>query len=147
MRLMLDIVPNHSGITHNWFVEALADQQAPTTEYFIFREHPQEYESWFGTGTLPKLNYASLALRNEMYEGEESIMRFWLRPPYRIDGWRVDVANMLGRLGETQLGHKVGRGMRKAVKQQAPQSYLLGEHFHDATTHLQGDELDASNDK
>ena len=43
-----------------------------------------------------------------------------MRSPYGIDGWRVDVANMLGRQGESQLGHKVGRGMRKAVKQENP---------------------------
>lgn len=144
MRLMLDIVPNHSGKSHGWFTAALADPQSPTAEYFFFYNHPGEYESWFGTGTLPKLNYQSLALRDEMYAGENSIMRSWMRPPYRIDGWRVDVANMLGRQGESQLGHKVGRGMRKAVKAEDPQTYLLGEHFHDGTSHLQGDELDAS---
>ena len=144
MRLMLDIVPNHSGKDNVWFTAALADPNSPTAGYFFFYQHPQEYESWFGTGTLPKLNYQSLALRDEMYAGENSIMRTWLRPPYRIDGWRVDVANMLGRQGESQLGHKVGRGMRKAVKQEDPQAYLLGEHFHDGTSHLQGDELDAS---
>ena len=144
MRLMLDIVPNHSGMTNSWFVQALADRQAPTTEYFIFRSYPEDYESWWGVKSLPKLNYTSLALRNEMYAGEDSIMRIWLRPPYRIDAWRMDVANMLGRQGETQLGHKIGRGIRKAVKAEAPQAYLIGEHFFDGTSHLQGDELDAS---
>jgi len=143
MRLLLDIVPNHSGKMHGWFTAALADPQSPTAEYFFFYNHPGDYESWFGTGTLPKLNYQSVALRDEMYAGENAIMRSWLRPPYRIDGWRVDVANMLGRQGESQLGHKVGRGMRKAIKQEDPRAYLLGEHFHDGTSHLQGDELDA----
>jgi alpha-glucosidase len=144
MRLVLDIVPNHCGITHPWFTEAQRDPTAPTAEYFIFRQHPADYESWLGVRSLPKLNYRSVKLREEMYAGINSIMRYWLRPPFRIDGWRLDVANMLARQGESQLGHKIGRAVRKAVKEEMPEAYLLGEHFFDGTLHLQGDELDAS---
>jgi alpha-glucosidase len=70
-------------------------------------------------------------------------MRYWLRPPFRIDGWRIDVANMLARQGESQLEHKIGRGIRRAVKTEAPDTYLIGEHFFDGSSQLQGDELDA----
>ncbi|MEI7773048.1 MAG: alpha-amylase family glycosyl hydrolase, partial [Chloroflexales bacterium] len=144
MRLMLDIVPNHCGATHAWFTAAQADPHAPTAEFFTFRKHPGEYESWLGIATLPKLDYRSQRLRELMYAGPEAIMRRWLRPPYRIDAWRIDVANMLGRQGPLNLGHKIGRGIRRAVKAERPDSYLLGEHFFDGTPHLQGDELDAT---
>ncbi|WP_129627006.1 maltodextrin glucosidase [Candidatus Oscillochloris fontis] len=144
MRLMLDIVPNHCGATHPWFVAAQADLNAPETEFFTFRRHPDEYESWLGVASLPKLDYRSERLRELMYAGSESIMRHWLRPPYRIDAWRIDVANMLGRQGPSNLGHKIGRGIRRAVKEEQPAAYLLGEHFFDGTPHLQGDELDAT---
>jgi len=144
MRLVLDIVPNHCGVTHPWFVAAQRDPHAPTSEFFIFRRHPHEYESWLGVKTLPKLNYRSVRLRAIMYAGHDAIMRHWLRPPYRIDGWRIDVANMLGRLGPDNLGHKIGRGIRRAVKAEQPDAYLLGEHFFDGTPHLQGEELDAT---
>ncbi|GIV88588.1 MAG: alpha-glycosidase [Chloroflexus sp.] len=144
MRLVLDIVPNHCGVTHPWFVAAQADRHAPTAEFFTFRRHPDEYESWLGVKTLPKLNYRSVRLREVMYAGHDAIMRHWLRPPYRIDGWRIDVANMLGRLGPDNLGHKIGRGIRRAVKAEQPDAYLLGEHFFDGTPHLQGEELDAT---
>jgi alpha-glucosidase len=79
-----------------------------------------------------------------MYTGDNSVACYWLRPPYCIDGWRVDVANMLARQGESQLGHKVGRGLRRAVKSVSPHVYLMGENFFDGTSHLQGDELDAT---
>jgi alpha-glucosidase len=144
MRLMLDIVPNHCGVQHPWFQAALADPEAETAEFFTFNPHPQDYECWLGVRTLPKLNYASELLRQRMYSGPDSIMRHWLRPPYRIDGWRIDVANMLGRSGQQQLGHKVIRGMRKAVKEENPDAYFLGENFFDASSYLQGDELDAT---
>ncbi len=143
MRLMLDIVPNHCSSLHPWFLAALADRHAPTAEFFTLGPGPQEYESWLGVRTLPKLNYRSEKLREEMYAGHGSIMRYWLRPPFRADAWRIDVANMLARQGENQLEHKIGRGIRRAVKSESPDSYLIGENFFDASAQLQGDELDA----
>ncbi|GAC1349315.1 MAG: maltodextrin glucosidase [Ktedonobacteraceae bacterium] len=144
MRLMLDLVPNHCSSEHPWFRAAQADPTAPSAEFFTFYQSPDEYESWLGVRSLPKLNYRSLRLREEMYSGEDSIARYWLKPPFRIDGWRLDVANMLARQGESQLEHKVGRGLRKAVKATAPQAYLIGENFFDGSQQLQGDELDAT---
>jgi alpha-glucosidase len=54
-------------------------------------------------------------------------------PPFSADGWRVDVANMLGRQGETQLGRELGRAIRRAVREARPDAYLMGENFFDAT--------------
>lgn len=144
LRLMLDIVPNHCGDQHPWFRTAQADPEAPEAEFFTFREHPYEYECWLGVRTLPKLNYASSRLREQMYAGDKAIMRRWLRGPWQIDGWRIDVANMLARNGPQQLGHEVLREMRAAVKAERPEAYFLGEHFFDASSYLQGDQLDAT---
>ncbi len=144
MRLMLDIVPNHCSAMHGWFLEAQREPTATTRSYFTFGATLDNYESWLGVRSLPKLNYHSESLREEMYAGEDAIMRYWLRPPYRIDGWRIDVANMLARQGESQLEHKIGRGIRRAVKAESPSMYLIGEHFFDGSAQLQGDELDAT---
>lgn len=144
MRLILDIVVNHCGSTHSWFTDAQADINAPTAEFFTFYQHPKNYARWLGIGTLPKLNYRSELLREVIYNGDNSIMKYWLKEPYAIDGWRIDVANMLARQGENQLGHKIGRGIRRAIKAIMPEAFILGEHFHDGTPHLQGEELDAS---
>jgi alpha-glucosidase len=144
MRLLLDIVPNHCGSTHPWFLAAQANRAAPTAEFFTFHNHPNEYESWLRVRSLPKLNYESANLREEIFAGPNAIMRHWLRPPYRADGWRIDVANMLARQGKTQLGHEIARAMRQAVKEENSEAYLLGENFYDGTSQLQGDELDAT---
>ena len=144
MHLILDIVPNHCGATNQWFLDAQADLDAPTGDFFTFHHWPADYEAWFEIPSLPKLNYRSEKLRQEMYASENAIMRYWLRPPFRVDGWRLDVANMLARQGENQFGHKIGRGVRRAVKAENPQAYLLGENFFDGTPHLQGEELDAT---
>ena len=129
MRLMLDIVPNHCGVGHPWFVAAQADANSPTAEFFSFTRHPDEYAAWLGVRSLPKLDYRSQRLRNVMYRAADSVFRQWLRPPYSIDGWRVDVANMLGRQGELQIGPEVVRELRRAVKEELPDAYLLGENF------------------
>ncbi|HLI05212.1 MAG TPA: maltodextrin glucosidase [Ktedonobacteraceae bacterium] len=144
MRLMLDLVPNHCSSQHPWFLAALADATAPSAEFFTFYRRPDDYETWHGIHSLPKLNYQSARLREEMYSGEDSVARHWLKPPFRIDGWRVDVANMLARQGESQLEHTVGRGLRRAIKSIAPHAYLIGENFFDGSPQLQGDELDAT---
>ncbi len=144
IRLMLDIVPNHCGVAHPWFQQALVDITAPSAEYFTFTKHPDEYACWLGVRSLPKLNYNSLALRRVMYKSRDSVFRYWMKPPYAIDGWRIDVANMLARQGIDQLGMEVGRGIRAAVKQENPQAYLLGENFFDPSNQLQGDFLDAA---
>ncbi|MBI1281172.1 MAG: maltodextrin glucosidase [Anaerolineaceae bacterium] len=143
MRLILDVTPNHCGSENVWFLEALKDPNVPTAEYFTFNHYPDDYETWLGHKSLVKLNYRSQALRDVMYRGEDSVIRHWMHEPYRIDGWRLDVANMTARQGMVQLSHKVWREMRRSVKADNPQAYLFGENFYDGTPHLQGDELDA----
>lgn len=144
MRLMLDIVPNHCGVQHPWFQAAQADPAAPSAEFFTFNRHPDDYACWLGVRGLPKLNYRSATLQEVIYAGPQAVFRHWLRPPYTIDGWRVDVANMLARQGADQMGVEIGRGIRQAVKEENPQAYLLGENFFDASPQLQGDMWDAS---
>jgi len=144
MHFILDIVPNHCGVNHPWFQEAQSDVSAPSVEYFTFHHHPDEYETWLGVRSLPKLNYRSASLREQIYSGSNSVFRRWLRPPYSIDGWRVDVANMLARHGKDQLESEVWMGIREAVKAENPQAYLLGENFFDGSLQLQGDRLDAT---
>lgn len=144
IRLILDIVPNHCGVEHSWFRAAVENKEAESAEFFNFFSHPDDYEAWLGIRSLPKLNYRSQKLREWMYENPDSAMQRWLRPPYSIDGWRIDVANMLGRSGYDHLGHKVLRGMRRAVKSIDPSHYILGESFFDPSSYLQGDQLDAA---
>lgn len=144
MKLVLDITPNHVGITHDWYTDAVADLNAPSAEYFIYNEQHRTFETWLGVASLIKLNYNSQKLRDEMYRKRDSALRRWLAEPYRIDGWRLDVANMVGNLREAQLDHEVWADMRPYIKHDNPQAYLLGEFFQDGTPHTQGAELDAA---
>lgn len=142
MRCILDVVPNHCGYGHDWFQRARADATSPEVDFFTFYEHPDDYSNWLGFGSLPKLNYQNETLRGRMYRDDDAIFRHWLREPFSMDGWRVDVGNMLGRQGSVQLGVEVVRGIRQAVKETRSEAYLMSEYFHDATPYLQGDQWD-----
>lgn len=144
MTLILDITPNHISFHHPWFLSAQADPNSPFAAYFARDDESGGFETWLGTTSLIKLNYASDELREIMYRGEDSALKVWLDEPYRIDGWRLDVANMTGNLKMDQLDHEVHREMHDELKAKKADLYLLGEHFHDATPHTQGDELDAT---
>jgi alpha-glucosidase len=143
MRYLLDIVPNHCGFMHPWFQTAFLDRESEEQSYFYFAENKQEYVSWMGFGHMPKLNYASEALRREMIEGEDSVFAYWLKPPFAADGWRVDVGNMLGRQDAQQINLELMHAIRAAVKRVSSDAYLMGENFFEATEQLQGDGWDA----
>ena len=143
MRYLLDIVPNHCGIMHPWFQSASQEGESEEQAHFYFAENKQNYISWMGFGHMPKLNYASQALRREMIEGEDSVFAFWLKPPFGADGWRVDVGNMLGRQDEHQINLELLHAIRAAVKRVSSDAYLMGENFFEATEQLQGDGWDA----
>lgn len=150
IKIILDGVFNHVGISHKWFNKsgfyesggAYNDPNSIYRDYFTFYNNKDEYECWFGVDTLPKLNYNSQKLREEIYKGTDSVSKFWINPPYNIDGWRLDVANMLARQNESQLYKEVWREFRQNLKSLKPDCYIMGEHFFDPTDILQGDMLD-----
>lgn len=144
MKLILDFTPNHIGFHHPWVMEARNDPNSPSAQFFYRHPDTGEIESWLGVTYLAKLNYNSQRLRGLIYRDPDSSMRKWLRPPFGIDGYRLDVANMTGNFWHTQCDSEVWKDMRAAIKEENPQAYMMGEFFQDSSAHLQGDELDAS---
>jgi alpha-glucosidase len=99
-------------------------------ELYLFDENG-DYESWWGIKSLPKLNWLSPELRRRM----QATARQWLQPPYSLDGWRVDVANMSGRTGETDVNAEVAQTLREALGED---SLLVAENFHDFRPDFRG---------
>ena len=137
-RILGDLTTNHTGDTHEWFLAGRADPGDPHRSYYYF-DDDGTYACWMGHGTLPKVNHANPALRAAMVEGPDSVVGRWLRPPYDVDGWRIDVANMTGRLGELDLAHEVARSARGTAAQLREDPLVIGEHNHDATGDVDGD--------
>lgn len=141
IHLILDIVPNHCGHLHEWFQKALQDEDAPEAQFFSFHEHPEKYTYWLFAKSLPKLNYRSEKLRDLMYRKPDAIMQKWLN---LVDGWRVDVGNMLAREGDYQARDEIVSEMRIAIKGKGQDKLFLGENFFDATSQLQGNQFDST---
>ncbi len=141
LRIVLDVSINHTGSEHPWAQAAKADPNSKEAEFY-YRRPDGELESWLGVKTLPQLNYKSRKLWNIMLEGKSSLVRTWLRPPYAIDGWRLDVGNMTARRGPDQLGHDVFRALRKAAKEENPECVIIGEQWQDGAEYLRGDQWD-----
>ncbi len=137
LRVMGDLTLNHSGRHHEWFLRAQAGDPGFRDFYMFDPALPHGYECWWGFPSLPKFNWRSEGLREQMITGETSVVRRWLRPPYALDGWRIDVANMMARNGDLDLNREVARLVRRTVEEEGPDKLLIAEHFHDA-----GDDLD-----
>jgi len=139
IRVMGDLTANHSGAGHEWFVKALADPGSEEAGYFYFTPDHSGYESWWGVPSLPKLNWSSDALRRRFVTDEDSVVARWLRPPFALDGWRIDVGNMTGRLGSVDLNHEVARLIADRVREINPDAALLAESTSDAAPDVTGE--------
>lgn len=118
LRLIIDIVPNHTSWDHPWFRQAIADPHSPMRDRYLFRDRkadgslPNNWRSEFGgaawspvPGTAepdgeqvylhlfapeqPDLNWRNPAV-HAYWEG---VLRFWL--DRGVDGFRIDVAHGL----------------------------------------------------
>jgi alpha-glucosidase len=124
LRIIVDIVPNHSSDQHEWFEQALRDEPGARDRY-IFRpgrgpegtEPPNDWESIFGgrawtrvadgtwylhlfTPEQPDLNWENPEVRAEF----DDILRFWL--DLGVDGFRIDVAHGMVKVpGLPDVGH------------------------------------------
>ncbi|MCP1630649.1 alpha-glucosidase [Citrobacter amalonaticus] len=150
MRLVLDGVFNHSGDSHTWFDRhqrgsggACHHPDSPWRDWYSFSPDGVALD-WLGYSSLPKLDYQSESLVNEMYRGEDSIVRHWLKAPWNMDGWRLDVVHMLGEAGGARNNLQHVAGITQAAKETQPDAYVFGEHFGDARQWLQADAEDAA---
>lgn len=129
IRLVGDLTSNHCGKGHSWLAKAMKSKSSKERGYFYWdKSFKWGYVGWWGLESLPKLNFASKALRQEMYEGKSSIVRKWLSPKFGMSGWRIDVGNMTGKLGDIDIHDEVMHGIRKAMDEVAPDAWLVAEN-------------------
>ncbi len=113
MRLIMDLVMNHTSDEHPWFQAARSDRNSPYRDYYVWSDTDQKYKdariifvdsepsnwSWDEQAgqyywhrfyaSQPDLNYDSPKVRNEII----NVARFWL--DFGIDGFRVDAVPYL----------------------------------------------------
>ncbi|HET8904214.1 MAG TPA: maltodextrin glucosidase [Saccharospirillum sp.] len=144
MRLVLDAVFNHTSVFHPWFEAAQQNEPGARARYVFTGDQPTDYISWKGHSSLPVLDMAHLPNQHDLLTGDSAVIKHWLRPPYAIDGWRMDVIHMMGHGPGAANNADTVRTVRQAIKSENPEAYLLGEHFFEATSWLQGDQEDGA---
>jgi oligo-1,6-glucosidase len=123
MKLVMDLVVNHTSDEHIWFVESKKSKDNPYRDYYFWRkgkegQEPNNWGSVFGGSAWqydettdeyylhlfskkqPDLNWENPKLRKEVY----NMMKFWLDKG--IDGFRMDVINMISKNPELPDGDK-----------------------------------------
>ncbi len=132
MRFILDGVFNHTGNEFASFQKALAGE----SEKELFSIYDDgSYESFFGVKTLPKINFATELAHQTFLENENAPLRYWLR--FGTDGWRLDVAHMMGANGTDAGNTEIHRRLRFAARKENPEAWIFGERFWDAEPYLQ----------
>ncbi|CCV65489.1 similar to alpha amylase [Paracholeplasma brassicae] len=109
MKLIMDLVLNHTSDEHVWFKEARKSKDNPYRDYYIWSDTPNDITSVFSgsawtkeaqTGQYyfhlfskkqPDLNWQNSALRHEIYQ----MINDWL--DLGIDGFRLDVIDLIGK--------------------------------------------------
>jgi len=109
MKLIMDMVVNHTSTENYWFKEALKGEDNPYHDFYIWRDKPNNWSSKFGGSaweyveslnkyylhlfdvTQADLNWENPRVREEIFK----IMRYWL--DMGVDGFRLDVVNLLSK--------------------------------------------------
>ena len=156
MRLIMDLVVNHTSDEHAWFQAALRDPAGPYGDYYFFRPGgpeapPNNWTSMFSGPAwryLPErgdwalhlfsskqmdLNWDNPAVRDEVID----LVRWWLDKG--VDGFRLDVINFISKqpglpAGDETIGALIGyRGA---------ENYFYGPHLHEYLRQLRTEGFD-----
>jgi glycosidase len=140
MRVMWDFVPNHVGIGHPAFRDAVSRGTAsPHWSWFTFKVpvesievgSARHYDTFAGVGVMPKLNTANPAVREHLM----TAVRKWTT--FGFAGIRVDVPN------EVTDREAFFREFRRTAKAIDSNLYLVGEIWRRAPDWVRGDQFDA----
>lgn len=147
LKVMLDIVINHTSTEHQWFKEAISSKDNPYRDYYYFKPSqdgpPTNWESKFGGNawqydektdeyylhlfdvTQADLNWNNEKVRQSLYE----VVNHWIQ--FGVDGFRFDVINLISK-GEFKDSPQIG----KEFYTDGPRVH---EYLHELNRHTFGD--------
>jgi alpha-glucosidase len=124
-----DLSLDHSGVTHDWFKAAQADESSVERSFYLFdRSETHGFESWLGYKEMPRFDWRSPELRTRL----ELAVRRWLE--FGLDGWRLGAAGSIGRYAGIDLNAEVAH----LTRAQAGDALLVGEYWNDFQPDLDG---------
>ena len=134
MHVMLDGVFNHTGNNSRYFnalgaypsLGAAQSPESPYYDWYSFHHWPDRYDCWWGIHTLPAVNESRPSYIEFIIEGDESVIRRWLRAG--ADAWRLDVAD--------ELPDEFIARIRRVIMEEKPEGFLLGEVWEDGSNKI-----------
>ena len=120
IKILMDLVVNHTSDEHKWFIEAKKSKDNPYRDYYIWRDpvngkEPNDLTSAFSGSAWeydkesgqyylhlfskkqPDLNWENEELRNKIYD----MMNFWIDKG--IGGFRMDVIELVGKIPDEKI--------------------------------------------
>lgn len=131
--IIIDGVFSHTGDDSVYFnkygnynsLGAYQSKASPYYNWYMFNSWMDDYISWWGIKTLPTINK-----ENEDYidyiTGENGVLKYWQKAG--IKGWRLDVAD--------ELPNEFLERLRRAVKEQDSEAYIVGEVWEDGSNKI-----------
>ncbi len=131
--ILLDGVFSHTGSDSRYFNAAQRygkggaynDKDDPYFSWYRFRTFPDDYDSWWGIKTLPEVAENDPSF-TKFITGKNGVIRHWMRKG--AAGFRLDVAD--------ELPDAFLDKVRRAVKAENKEGYLLGEVWEDASNKI-----------
>lgn len=140
MHVILDCVFDHSGSNFAPFKDLLEKgEHSEYADWFHVTHFPiskkmidnRDFDTFSYYGGMPKLNVDNEKVR----EYVSKVVHHWM-DDYKIDGWRLDVAD--------EVAHSFWVYFRRLVKSIKPDAPIIGEVWYDPSDWLHGDEFDSS---
>ncbi len=150
MAVILDGVFNHTSSDSIYFdkysrYETVGAYEATTSTYYTwytFNNWPDDYVSWWGYDTLPKLRSDDAGVRAYFWgDGVTSIGGRWVLSGTR--GWRLDVGGDVDGGAWLDPANDYWEGFRQTVKAANAEAVIFGEEWGDARSWLLGGEWDS----
>ncbi|MBN2909981.1 DUF3459 domain-containing protein [Polycladomyces sp. WAk] len=142
IKVIMDLVVNHTSNQHPWFVSASRDKNSPYRDYYIWADEntdihekgpwgqPVWHETYPGSGDyyyglfwsgMPDLNYDNPRVREEIIK----IGKFWLKQG--ADGFRLDAAKHIYPDEQEAKNHEWWSQFRREMQKVKSNVYLVGE--------------------
>ena len=161
IKVIVDLVLNHTSAQHPWFTEAEAGEDAVARDWYVWEDEnpgwsgPNGQVVWHESPTgyyygvfwdqMPDLNLTNEATTDEMH----TIARYWLEE-MGVDGFRLDAIKYLVAEGDMQVGTQSTHAWMKefydVYKETNPEAFAVGEVWSptfEAVKYV-GDEVDAT---
>jgi len=148
MRLLMDLVVNHTSDEHQWFREATRDPSGRYRDYYFFRDKPNNWTSYFGGSAWryveERKQYAMHLFsskqmdlnweNDDVREDVKDIIRWWLEKG--VDGFRLDVINYISKPRGLPDGSEV---IGKLMGYTGVETYFYGPRLNEYLRELKRD--------